>query len=102
VKRGPIVYCLESSDLTRGKSIFDVAIPADMTFQTENQLIDNCPVTSLTGEAKVIDQQQNWDGVLYRKIDKGIKKTIPLRFVPYFTWGNRGHTDMTVWMPVSY
>lgn len=102
VKRGPIVYCLESSDLPRGKSIFDVAISADMTFQTENQLIDNCPVTSLTGEAKVIDQQQNWDGVLYRKIDKGIKKTIPLRFVPYFTWGNRGHTDMTVWMPVSY
>lgn len=100
VKRGPIVYCLESLDLPEGKSIFDVAIPADMSFQMEDQVIDNCPTISLSGEAKVIDRQQNWDGVLYRKIDKGVKETIPLRFVPYFTWGNRGHADMTVWMPV--
>lgn len=100
IKRGPIVYCLESLDLPKDKSIFDVAIPTDITLQKENQVIDNCPAVSLIGEVKLIDQQQNWDGVLYRKIDKDLKETIPLRFVPYFTWGNRGHTDMLVWMPV--
>ncbi len=30
VKRGPIVYCLESVDLPKGTSLADVRIPADV------------------------------------------------------------------------
>ena len=29
IKRGPIVYCLESPDLPKGVRVQDVAIPAD-------------------------------------------------------------------------
>ncbi|MEH6306910.1 glycoside hydrolase family 127 protein [Olivibacter sp. CPCC 100613] len=102
IKRGPLVYCLESLDLPKDKSIFDVAIPLNTNFQTEHKVIDGCPSICLTAEAKLVDQQQNWEEVLYKKIDKSDKETIRLRFVPYFAWGNRGHTDMAVWMPVSY
>jgi DUF1680 family protein len=35
VKRGPIIYCIESADLAGGKSIFDVIIPATASFRAE-------------------------------------------------------------------
>jgi len=42
VKRGPIVYCLESPDLKAGESIADIAIPAaaNWTFQPEKNLLE--------------------------------------------------------------
>jgi len=100
VKRGPIVYCLEALDLPKGNNIFDVTLSSNVKFQMEEYAIDNCPVVCLAGEAELTGQQQDWEGVLYRKMDNSVGKSISLRLVPYFAWGNRGHTDMTVWMPV--
>ena len=40
VKRGPLVYCLESIDIADGKALDDVLIPADATFTTKDITID--------------------------------------------------------------
>jgi DUF1680 family protein len=98
VKRGPIVYCLESTDLP-GKSIFNAFIPTSTKFEAKSINIDGAEMMSLVGNAKIVEPN-NWKNVLYRPIDnKNIQTEIKL--VPYFAWGNRGHSEMSVWLPVS-
>ncbi|QNL52278.1 glycoside hydrolase family 127 protein [Olivibacter sp. SDN3] len=100
VKRGPLVYCLESVDLPEGDSIFDVVIPAAARFSPQMEMVENSKLLYLRGEAQLIDKQKNWDGKLYRKLAGDESRQLLINLVPYFAWGNRGHTDMTVWMPV--
>jgi len=54
IKRGPIVYCLESADLP-GYNVFDVAIPFSIKFQLTPMKIDKGNILALTGEAKLIE-----------------------------------------------
>lgn len=100
VKRGPMVYCLESVDLPQGKTIFDVALPSAIGFSSSMRTIENSKVLCLRGEAEIVDTQKDWEGKLYKKLRKDTNQKVQLQLVPYFAWGNRGHTDMTVWMPV--
>jgi uncharacterized protein len=100
VKRGPIVYCLESIDLPQGQSIFDVALPSAIDFSSSMQTIENSKILCLQGEAELVDSAKDWEGKLYKKLTKNAHRKVQLNLVPYFAWGNRGHTDMTVWMPV--
>ena len=99
VMRGPILYCLESSDLG-DTDIDDVALPVDATFRTVEVNIGGASMTALETEAYVRGHN-NWQGQLYRKANvKKEKKTI--RFIPYYAWGNRGKSEMTVWLPAVY
>jgi len=100
VKRGPIVYCLESIDLPQGQNIFDVALPSAIDFSSSMQTIENSKILCLQGEAELVDSTKDWEGKLYKKLTKNTHRKVQLNLVPYFAWGNRGHTDMTVWMPV--
>ena len=99
VKRGPIVYCLESQDLPKGVRIDDVQIPASIQLTPERINIDGSPITALVGNATVTDQA-SWEGVLYREVNAQ-KKQVKVRLVPYYVWGNRGKGEMTVWMPLA-
>ena len=99
VKRGPIVYCLESADLPKGVKIDDVIIPADIRFTPVMTQIDGHPVMSLEGVANVA-QEASWQGQLYREVGaSGLQ--IPITLIPYYAWGNRGKGEMTVWMPLQ-
>ncbi len=71
VKRGPIVYCLESPDLP-GLSLFDVAIPASVKLQPVPMKINNSEIMALTGEARLLDHR-NWDNTLYRELNTNMK-----------------------------
>ena len=99
VKRGPVVYCLESMDLPKGKTIFDVAIQAKNNLKPSRITIENSPIMSLEGQAVLVDNS-NWSKKLYREVSTETLKTIPVRLVPYYAWGNRGHNDMSVWLPL--
>ena len=98
VKRGPIVYCLESTDLL-GKSIFNAFIPASTKFVVQPINIDGAAMMSLVGNIKMVTTN-NWKNVLYRPIEDK-NTTTEIKLVPYFAWGNRGHSEMSVWLPVS-
>jgi DUF1680 family protein len=97
VKKGPIVYCLESADLA-DQSVFSIAIPSSIKFQPTVMKIDKGNVMGLTGEARLVSSG-GWDNTLYREVNK---KTTPIKIklIPYYAWANRGKTDMTVWMPL--
>jgi len=98
VKRGPVVYCLESQDLP-GKRIFNVFIPAKISLKASPIQIDGADMMSLEGDAQLIENK-DWKNVLYRPLNES-NVTTSIRLVPYFAWGNRGHSEMSVWLPVS-
>ena len=98
VQRGPIVYCLESNDLG-GLSIDDIAIPLDAKFTPVDMTIDGSRIKALEGE--VINRGEAlWKGQLYREATAK-KQMVKVRLIPYYAWGNRGKSEMTVWMPAG-
>ena len=97
VKRGPIVYCLESSDLPQQK-IFDVVIPSNIKLQPVAMKLADGNVMALTGEARLLEQNQ-WNNTLYKEVNTKLKP-INIKLIPYYAWANRGKTDMTVWLPL--
>lgn len=97
VKRGPVVYCLESSDLPLQK-VFDVVIPANIKLQPVAMTIAGGNVMALTGEARLLDQNQ-WNNTLYKEVNTKLKP-VSIKLIPYYAWANRGKTDMTVWLPL--
>jgi len=97
VKRGPVVYCLESPDLFQ-ENIFNVMIPSSIKLQPTPMKIDIGNVMALTGEARLL-KSANWKNTLYKEVNN-TTKPIKIKLIPYYAWANRGQTDMTVWMPL--
>jgi len=98
VKRGPIVYCLEGVDVAQGGNAEDVIIPSDIQFTPKTASVEGREMTVLEGEA-ILASGESWKGKLYREL-KADEKRVKIRLIPYFAWGNRGNTDMTVFIPV--
>lgn len=98
VQRGPIVYCLESTDLDNLK-IDDIAIPLDAKFTPVDMTISGSRIKALEGEV-INRNEESWKGQLYREATAK-KQTVKVRLIPYYAWGNRGKSEMTVWMPVG-
>jgi hypothetical protein len=100
IRRGPIVYCLESTDLPENINISDVSIPSDIVLHSryDRELLGG--IVALKGKAR-IHPAGNWDNTLYRPLDRGKNREIDLRLIPYYAWDNRGDSEMTVWMPLE-
>ena len=100
VQRGPVVYCLESTDLPRETQLMDVTIPPDvnLTARYDWRLLDG--VVVLDGKA-LVRTRQEWTGQLYREFRPPETRQINLHLIPYSVWDNRGPSEMTVWMPLS-
>lgn len=99
VKRGPIVYCIESADIMAERKIFDYVIPAESKFRLRDITISDAELVALEAKALLIPNEP-WTGHLYRQLNSR-KKPVMLRLIPYYAWGNRGKGDMSVWIPVS-
>ena len=73
--RGPLVYCLESLD-NPGVDIFSTRLdPHSLQFHADPDLLGG--VTLITAQSRT---------------------GLPLTFIPYHLWGNRGESQMTVWV----
>lgn len=99
VKRGPLVYCIESTDLGQDQSLADIIIPASIRLQPQPMKVENGHVMALEGEARLL-QQTNWNNSLYKTLNT-TSKPIKIKLIPYYAWANRGSSDMSVWLPVS-
>jgi DUF1680 family protein len=97
-KRGPIVYCLESTDLPDGVGVMEVFVPSDITLAAryDTRLLGGVAVLEGTAVAR---RSRDWEARLYRELKPGTEKPVKVRLVPYYAWGNRGESEMTVWMP---
>jgi len=100
VKRGPVVYCLESPDVENGKRIFDYKIPSDIQLKPKEIEIANSKLVALEGEF-ISHAPGNWENKLYREVSsENITKT-KIQLIPYYAWDNRGESEMTVWIPYA-
>jgi DUF1680 family protein len=99
VTRGPVVYCLESSDLPDGVGMEDVAIDPRGEWTAEHRPDLLGGITVLQGDA-IVSAPQDWTGQLYRRLDPSDSKRIRLQLIPYYAWANRGESQMTVWLPL--
>ena len=97
VKRGPLVYCLEASDVDA--DIDNVVIPSDIKFSAVPIEIAGSRMTALEATALALDEP-SWENTLYREVSKKQKK-VKIRLIPHYAYGNRGMQDMTVWLPYS-
>ncbi|GGH60488.1 hypothetical protein GCM10011379_08400 [Filimonas zeae] len=97
VKRGPVVYCLESADLA-GQKVTDIAIPASIQLQPVAATIDNARLMALQGEARILPVA-DWNKSLYREVNPRTQP-VTIKLIPYYAWANRGTTDMAVWLPL--
>jgi DUF1680 family protein len=96
VKRGPVVYCVESVDFPKGINIFNIVLPVKNDLQPKKASIENSNITVLEGTG-FLQKQDNWDQSLYKEVNQE-RKPVRVKMVPYYAWGNRGGEDMTVWM----
>ncbi len=101
IKRGPVVYCLESVDLPEGVNITQVVIPQNIQLKPKfvGDLLKG--VVILEGQAAII-HQENRNQQLYRTLSLRQPERVIIKMVPYFAWSNRGVSDMTVWMPLKF
>ena len=100
IQRGPVVYCLESSDLPSGVRLAEVVIPADLKLieRYDRRLLDG--VVVLEGKA-LAKPAENWKGKLYREFQPADLRPVNVRFIPYSVWDNRGPSEMSVWLPLD-
>jgi uncharacterized protein len=100
VKRGPIVYCLESPDLPDGIRITDVGIPTDATFlaRYDQRLLGGVVVLDTTFRAK---STAPWRNQLYREFTAPTYRSVKTKLIPYSVWANRGKAEMSVWLPLA-
>jgi len=101
VRRGPLVYCLESNELPNGTHLADVVVLTSESVDALTTLplvIDGRDVLAIRAAGAVVERKP-WTGdELYRPAPAAPPKPVPLMLIPYYAWGNRGDTEMTVWL----
>ncbi|WP_317195307.1 glycoside hydrolase family 127 protein [Zobellia barbeyronii] len=99
VKRGPIVYCIESPDLPENTDILDIYFNGNKSLEPTHQPNFLGGITTLEGE--VLIRKDKGEGI-YRTVQKPEWTPHKTQLVPYFAWSNRGQAEMTVFMPVVW
>ncbi len=100
LQRGPLVYCFEGVD--NGELIQELRIPRGAALHTSimpDGPLAGMTVIDLTGERASFPADKE-EEPLYA-FEPPVHSAVPMRAVPYFAWGNRGLTQMRVWMPES-
>jgi hypothetical protein len=98
VKRGPVVYCLESVDNTKEK-LTTLGLSPKNNLKPKLVSIENSELMVLEGDAQRIDTTA-WTNQLYREVSDNTPTSTSVRLIPYYAWSNRGHSEMTVWIPL--
>jgi len=100
VKRGPIIYCLESVDLPKGVKPLDVSLSPDIKLRAryDQRLLGGVALLEGTAFART---NANWSNKLYHELQPTKPMPIKLRLIPYSVWANRGPSEMSVWLPLA-
>ena len=89
--RGPLVYCAEGTDNDGDVLGLRVSRTAPIR-EIEGGAPDGMPMLTVSGSRITTGEE------LY-SFDAPEKEPVSLRLIPYYTWGNRGLSEMRVWIP---
>lgn len=86
---GPFIYCFEEAD--NGKNLHLLSIDKNTAFEVKDGFIlaDGYKETESTEDGLYFD---------YKDCEK---EPVKLRFIPYYTWGNRGENEMAVYIRIE-
>jgi DUF1680 family protein len=99
IKRGPVVYCVESPDLPESTGILDVYLPENSKLEAQYRPDFLGGMTTIGGD--VLLRRDKKQG-MYRTMTKPVWQAVKTTFVPYYAWSNRGESEMTVWLPIVW
>ncbi len=89
--RGPIVYCIESQD--QPAEVFRCRVDASAPVKVLDETFGGYPILEASG--CVIPEQK----ALYAPVDEAAEpERCKLRYIPFYTFANRGEDDMQVWV----
>ncbi|WP_194410381.1 glycoside hydrolase family 127 protein [Microbacterium cremeum] len=100
VRRGPVVYCLESTDLPGGVALEQAALRRGQGLTPVEAEVTGTRIVALETEIAVLPKPT--DDALYDDLGEAEPSTAKTRLVPYFAWGNRGAGEMSVWLPLAW
>jgi DUF1680 family protein len=92
LQHGPLVYCVEGVD--NASRAWNFVVPENASFNVayDPGLLGGVNTISFQGQTIT----GSADG-------KGIEKgSIPVKAIPYFSWNNRGASEMQVWLPTKF
>ena len=92
IMRGPLVYCLESVD--NDEELHLVSLPRNAVLMEDYrpELLEGTRVICAAGKRIV----PNGDDLYSEQLPQ--VETVPLMFIPYYKWANRGENEMDVWV----
>ncbi|MBF4470492.1 glycoside hydrolase family 127 protein [Flavobacterium sp. HJJ] len=97
VKRGPLVYCLESNELPANVSVNNIVLNVNSKFTTDFIKINNRELLSITASSSILSDN-SWNKKLYQPISTNEGVKVSIKFIPYYAWGNHGKGEMAVWL----
>jgi len=99
VMRGPLVYCLESTDLPDGVEVAEIHIPRNAEWRATHDADLLGGGTAIEGSACRV-RLAGESEPLYRALGEEASEALGIKLIPYYAWNNRGTPDMTVWLPL--
>lgn len=99
VARGPVVYCMEEAD--NGKNLHLYRMASDPAAQTEMTDRFGIPAAEITTNALKQKESCCCSG-LYQEYRRPEYEETSIRWIPYFTWANRGEGEMQVFVRAEY
>jgi len=97
IQRGPVVYCLESPDLPADVRVKDIVLDINSNFEAVHKNDFLGGVTVLQGNAFLVKDIE-WNNQLYKSLDA---TPLDITLIPYYSWSNRGVTEMSIWLPIN-
>jgi DUF1680 family protein len=91
IQCGPLLYCVEGTD--NNNQAWNILLPPGTQFSKSIETIVNEKAVSLKADVPVVIVSA--DGTNVRTETKTITA------IPYYTWGNRGQTQMQIWLPTT-
>ena len=99
ILRGPVVYCIETIDLPENISILDVYLPLESKLKAQYRPDFLGGITTIEGNVLL---RKDKNGKMYNQLKTPEWEPFKTTFIPYFSWSNRGLSDMTVWIPIVW
>ena len=90
---GPLVYCLEETDLGAAPQLFAADTGALIEPRADERL-GGITVLPVDGTVEV----ESFPDALYAPLGSGESRSVIAEFVPYYAWNNRGAGGMQVWV----
>lgn len=102
VKRGPVVYCLESNDVKEEVDFESITIDInnELTPEYYPDLLGGVTVLKTTAKSFSVPEEDELVGQ-YFNVSNPDLKSVEIQLIPYYSWNNREEPKMTVWLPFT-